>query len=143
MELYSTTQTNWRNQPVKVITDGLTLRNDAAGNVYTSAYDLSGRKISDSDAKGNTTAYVYDKLDRIIKTTSPFDAGRTSEIKSYYDGNNNLVKQLTKRSENEYSAIEYKYNNMNSVIAAIGDHGENDSVVQTERSQSMPITITE
>lgn len=45
----------------------------ASGEVFTKRYqyDAMGNKIADIDAFGNTTNYVYDELDRVIKTIYP------------------------------------------------------------------------
>ena len=53
----------------------------------TSTYSDNGNQLSLKDAKGNTTNYVYDGFDRLIKTTFP--DGSCEEL--VYDDNNNIT----------------------------------------------------
>ena len=87
-------------------------------------YDMAGRKISESDYMDNKTEYIYDALDRVVMQTAPFDDTRSSEVKSYYDGNSNLIKKSVKTDENEYRSTEYTYDSMGNVTSAVTDGSE-------------------
>ena len=89
---------------------------DAAGNAVLSAYDMAGRKISDTDAMGSVTTYEYDAAGRNIRIVSPFDNGRTSETKMYYDKNSNVVGTAVKTADNSYSRKDTVYDSMNRPV---------------------------
>ena len=93
---------------------------------------MAGRKISDTNANGDTTYYTYDSLDRLIKTTAPFDGTVTSEQKLFYDGNSNVIKKQTKRSENQYTTEEYTYNSMGNITGSIARDESGDMCVKYE-----------
>ncbi len=72
---------------------------------------------------GNTTTYTYDKLNRQIKVTAPFDDSQSSKTMTYYDNNGNVVK--TKELVNvtgsveEYRITEYEYDSRNRLVTAL------------------------
>jgi RHS repeat-associated protein len=60
---------------------------DSFGDLLT--YDVNGNKVSDTDALGNTTKYVYDALNRLVETDYP---DQTKSTKTY-DFRNNVIKE--------------------------------------------------
>jgi RHS repeat-associated protein len=62
------------------------------GRTTSSTYDSNGNKVSDTDARGKVTTYVYDNLNRLIETDYPSDANTpaTKSTKSY-DFRNNVI----------------------------------------------------
>ena len=119
-------------QPTKVT--------NAVGESVTTEYDLSGRKISVTDAQGNTSYTYYDKMDRVIRETAPFDTTRTSEIKTYYDKNSNIVKTAVKSGDTTYQIQEYKYDNVGNVLGSIANNGTSNNVVQYKYDTANRIT---
>jgi RHS repeat-associated protein len=72
---------------------------DAMGNLTStaaplarstsSAYDVNGNKVSDTDARGNTTYYIYDALNRLVETDYPTTPATKST--RTYDFRNNVL----------------------------------------------------
>ena len=56
-------------------------------------YDDLGRKLTESDFKGNTTSYTYDNAGRLLTMTTPLTETKNSVTRYYYDANGNIVKQ--------------------------------------------------
>lgn len=88
--------------------------------------------MSVTDANGNTTNTLYDKLGRVIKVQTPFDDTVSGETKTYYDKNSNVIKTAVRKEGNEYQTEEYKYDNMGNRIAAISGDDDETTVVQYE-----------
>ena len=60
----------------------------ASGEVFIKRYqyDVMGNKIADIDAFGNATNYVYDELDRVVKTIYPeTESGERPVVKCEYN----------------------------------------------------------
>jgi RHS repeat-associated protein len=74
----------------------------------TYSYDPSGNMLSATDAKGQTTTYQYDDLNRLVKTTFP---DGTYETKTY-DSFGNLLTRMTANG----STISYSYDALNRLI---------------------------
>ncbi len=102
------------------------------GDSVTTVYDMVGRELSVTDAKGNTSTTDYDKLGRAIKAITPFNSNTGGEVKTYYDKNSNTVKTAVKRSNSLYSTTEYKYDVMGNNVAEITENGDSDIVTQYE-----------
>ena len=96
------------------------------------AYDLTGRQISSTDARGNTMSYAYDNLNRLIQTETPLDVNRNGVEKTYYDKNSNTVMTKVKTEDEEYRTTEYKYDKMNRIMAVIAHDADAPSVTQYE-----------
>ena len=45
---------------------------DPLGALVKYAYDANGNRVSATDQRGNTTSYVYDALNRLVKTVNPY-----------------------------------------------------------------------
>ena len=145
---YSTTDTayNWRNSPVKVLTDGTDSAYcyDAAGNVlrmYTGeltnftisgldnvsgadyevtkyTYDSQSRVISTTDALGNTSYNTYDINGSLVKTVD-----RNNNIINYvYDALKNLTEKSTQENaeDTKQDIYSYTYNRMGLPLTMSG-----------------------
>ncbi|MFI0411132.1 RNase A-like domain-containing protein [Actinomadura sp. 3N508] len=55
---------------------------DPSGNVFTTTYDLRGRKTQTTDPDKGTTTFTYDDLDRVTSTTD----ARGKKVFTNYDG---------------------------------------------------------
>ena len=69
-------------------------------------YNEAGEVLSETDAKGNTTEYVYDDAGRMTKTVFPPGFG---EIVTEYDANGNPIEvtdQENKVTVNDYDALD-------------------------------------
>ncbi|MEU9841885.1 type IV secretion protein Rhs, partial [Actinomadura sp. NPDC048032] len=55
---------------------------DPSGNIFTTTYDLRGRKIQTTDPDTGTTTFAYDDLDRLTSTTD----ARGKKVFTDYDG---------------------------------------------------------
>ncbi|HUB77547.1 MAG TPA: RHS repeat-associated core domain-containing protein, partial [Bryobacteraceae bacterium] len=86
----------------------------------TNAYTPNGRKLSFTDANGNTTTYVYDGLDRPSQTTYP----DKSTEKFQYDANGNVLQKTARSGQ----TIGYTYDALNR-IATKTPQGEVAGVV--------------
>jgi RHS repeat-associated protein len=65
------------------------------GRTTGSVYDSNGNKISDTDADGNFTQYVYDALNRLVETDYPSNANTpATKATKTYDFRNNVVKEI-------------------------------------------------
>lgn len=95
---------------------------DAAGWLYkvidaedhdsvTYSYAPNGQLESLTDAKGNTTTYQYDGLDRLVKTTYPDD----SNEQFGYDAVGNIVEKKTRAGQ----VITYSYDPLNRLETKI------------------------
>ncbi|MHB8065665.1 MAG: hypothetical protein ACYDG2_24110, partial [Ruminiclostridium sp.] len=54
-------------------------------------YDLAGNKLSETNAKGDTMTYAYDKLNRLQTVTDTYDKVISTKV---YDANGNISKEI-------------------------------------------------
>ncbi|RPE77904.1 RHS repeat-associated protein [Frondihabitans sp. PhB161] len=78
------------NKQLSTVTP-VTITGTALG-VKTYTYDSYGRKASETDGRGNTTRYTYDKDDRLL-TTALADGSAT--VTNTYDAAGNLTKSVS------------------------------------------------
>ena len=144
---YSVTETtyNWRNAPVKVLTDGTdsAYYYDAVGNVlrmYTGEltnFTMSGLdNVSGTDFK--VTKYTYDSQNRLISTTDALNHTSTNT----YDINGNLVKTVD-RNQNILNSV---YDPMGNLIEKSAqesaDAEKEDIYTYTYNRMGLPVTMT-
>nr|MCR4782771.1 DNRLRE domain-containing protein [Lachnospiraceae bacterium] len=78
---------------------GLLPLKDTEKVLSSAKYDLNGRKISETDAKGNETLYSYDKEDNLLNLINP---DKTEESFTYDNDGNNLTHKNEEGNEESY-----------------------------------------
>ena len=129
----------------------VTSETDIDGNTKTTGYDWLGRKTSESDFMDNVVTYTYDAASRVVKTVMPFHGNETTQKKTYYDANGNVVKELSQVDDTKYSVTQNEYDSMNRVTkvktypeltATAQPVGPADLVQYTYDSMGNPLTMT-
>jgi RHS repeat-associated protein len=121
----------------RVIRQDLGLRSEE-GTYATFTYDALGNKTSETDGRDNTTLFVYDDLNRLIKKTlpavdvlnNPDDGKPTVKSPQYsyeYDNEGNLVKEISPLG----SSVIHEYDEMNREIRTITSFTVKDGVKKT------------
>ncbi len=95
---------------------------DANGSSTVLSYDRMGRQTSVTDKKGDITYVAYDNMSRPISVTAPFADAKTSKKLTWYDANNNVVKEKQQSNQQgntveEYDTVEYAYDSRNRLTA--------------------------
>ncbi len=63
------------------------------GNVSRYTYDMQGKVLGATDAKGSATGYAYDDFACLAQTMTPIDGNLNNVVKYTYDPVADLTKQ--------------------------------------------------
>lgn len=73
----------------------VTMTPPAPLGAHTFSYDAAGRKITETDGRGNTATTCYDNDDRILQVSYSTGCGPTSGVSYVYDAAGNLTGRAT------------------------------------------------
>ena len=103
-QVVTETLVDFRGNAVEEKTNGETKR--------TCEYYANGQLKSQTDALNNTTKYEYNYLNKLTKTSSPFEGDKYSVTENEYDKNGNITKITQKIDDNKNSITLNQYNAM-------------------------------
>ncbi len=103
-QVVSETLADFRGNTVEEKINGETKR--------TCEYYANGQLKSQTDALGNTTKYEYNYLNKLTKTSSPFEGDKYSVTENQYDKNGNIIKVIQNVDDNKNSVTVNQYNAM-------------------------------
>ena len=85
------------------------------GTVRSTCYDFLGNPVCETDERGNTTTYAYDKLSRVVSVQNAIGQASTTA----YDANGNKV------SETDWlgNATQYKYDILDRLVSVTDPTG--------------------
>lgn len=84
----------------------------------TCTYYANGQLSSQTDALGNTATYEYNSLNKLTKTSTPFNSVNYSITENQYDKNGNVI--LTRQTVQEENSSEAKYSITQNEYNALG-----------------------
>ncbi|KDN91192.1 hypothetical protein EF87_20220 [Bacillus amyloliquefaciens] len=111
----------------------VTKEEDELGYASTASYDETGKKMSETDAKGETTAYEYDQADQLTKLTL---SNGTSILHSYDKEGNELTKTIRAGADQTY---QYEYDVMGKLVKTTNPLG---NVLKSEYDANSNLTKT-
>lgn len=111
----------------------VTKEEDELGYASTASYDETGKKMSETDAKGETTAYEYDQADQLTKLTL---SNGTSILHSYDKEGNELTKTIRAGADQTY---QYEYDVMGKLVKTTDPLG---NVLKSEYDANSNLTKT-
>jgi RHS repeat-associated protein len=83
---------------------------DPLGNMSLTTYDANGNVESETDPESNTSQFSYNARDEIVTEERPFDPSRPTRklvSKFEYDGNGNVVREISERAVDSQGAGPY------------------------------------
>jgi RHS repeat-associated protein len=105
-----TFETQYKYDPSGGSVDTLT----PLGHHATALFDLNENRVSTTDANGNRTDYIYDGVDRLIKTTYADAAYDTTA----FDDLSNITSETTATATATFFRYDYSYDLLNHLVTS-------------------------
>ncbi len=119
-------------------------KTDPLGNTILYTYDLNGNLTEERNARGVTTQYEYDNLNRLIRKKAPAAGEGVAVTRYLYDKMGNLIKEISPnnyQSEKDTDALSvtmkgtsYTFDSMNRRITTKSPEGSLLQVVSYDKN---------